>query len=467
MLRTADDALCNLYAKFRTPTVPVQSVSAREIGFHTYYADHFGSLPCSAFQALYDRFGRQERLGTVNVDARAQKFPTLNLGVKLEPRISMPPKEQEHIGHAQIDSRLRLHSLAAVVQSSPPPVISLDRKSKGTSDASSVCRKDWQVLASKIFNSLDKWGYGFIDNASVLRLWPTLTHHADQVEQIAFFTQLQQRAEPIGRNEWVELMVALHSILGSRQLRHNLRAVDSLLVSRASDMLSSVQDDGGFPSPAPPAQLAPSVGRLQAPAPPCIQHRHHATPSVASNVRVTVGRTTGIRLAGGPGIAEAVPARHHQLPPLQESASLPALKAEAKFLPSPIKPPPALVCNAQVQPPASDHFARRDLLARKPIAAMETTMPDWKRSPNTPHTQSCPQLVPRASPQLPSHHGQEGNQRPRLTLPQLVPGCANPPSPSTVCAGSSQSGPLSYPNPPPRERPFRPVPLVSLESLKQ
>lgn len=75
-----------------------------------------------------------------------------------------------------------------------------------------------QKAVGAFFKCLDRasGGYGYVDGALALRLWPTLAQHVDGAGAKAIERKLQQRREPISQKEWLELMSSLCSMSGVR-----------------------------------------------------------------------------------------------------------------------------------------------------------------------------------------------------------------------------------------------------------
>jgi len=108
----------------------------------------------------------------------------------------------------------------------------------------------WEPLASKFFNRLDRLGTGGVENFQVLQLWPLLSRQMDCSNAALLAAQLLQSTSPMNGLEWMALMKALHSIVGPRRLRRNLRSAEAYYGElRAGGALGTA----GSPTPRGPA----------------------------------------------------------------------------------------------------------------------------------------------------------------------------------------------------------------------
>merc|ERR1740138_541039 len=97
---------------------------------------------------------------------------------------------------------------------------------KGGKDDSSM-QSQWESLASKFFKRLDRLGTGSVENFQVLQLWPLLSRQVDCSNAAALAAQLLQSTSPMNGREWMALMKALHTLVGPRRLRRNLRSAEA------------------------------------------------------------------------------------------------------------------------------------------------------------------------------------------------------------------------------------------------
>ncbi|CAK0821972.1 unnamed protein product [Prorocentrum cordatum] len=108
----------------------------------------------------------------------------------------------------------------------------------------------WEPLASKFFKRLDRSGTGSVESFQVLQLWPLLSRQMDCSNAAALAAQLLQSTSVSGR-EWMALLKALHSIVGPKRLRRNLRSAEAyyreLRASAAPAAASAGAGPAGLP----------------------------------------------------------------------------------------------------------------------------------------------------------------------------------------------------------------------------
>jgi hypothetical protein len=88
----------------------------------------------------------------------------------------------------------------------------------------------WEPVATKFFNKIDRRGSGFVENFQILQLWPVLSRHVDNTNAAVLAAQMLQSTSPMTNFEWMALMKALNSIVGPKRLRRNLRSAEAYYV---------------------------------------------------------------------------------------------------------------------------------------------------------------------------------------------------------------------------------------------
>lgn len=103
-------------------------------------------------------------------------------------------------------------------------------KAQRGGDISTISQEpNWEPAAQKLFSRLDVRGDGCVENDRVLQLWPVLSRHVETANSAALAAQLLQSSLPMRLKEWMALMKALHSIVGPRRLRRNIRSAEAYL----------------------------------------------------------------------------------------------------------------------------------------------------------------------------------------------------------------------------------------------
>jgi hypothetical protein len=130
----------------------------------------------------------------------------------------------------------------------------------GRNDSSSAQGAEgWEPVATKLFTRLDRRGNGYVENSRVLQLWPVLSRHVENVNAAAIAAQLLQSSAPMSLREWMSLMKALHTIVGPRRLRRNIRSAEAYFAELQS---------GNTPAATPPSphmgKPVPGRGKLGA-----------------------------------------------------------------------------------------------------------------------------------------------------------------------------------------------------------
>lgn len=96
------------------------------------------------------------------------------------------------------------------------------RNRPGTDDAS--CEQ----AAAALFYRLDNNSTGAVHESQVLPLWPTLTQYVEGGSFAEWALQIKQRVVPIFFDEWMALMDALRSVVGSRRFKTCVRRAEQL-----------------------------------------------------------------------------------------------------------------------------------------------------------------------------------------------------------------------------------------------
>jgi chromosome segregation ATPase len=112
--------------------------------------------------------------------------------------------------------------------------------------------ENWEPAASKLFQRLDRRGNGYVETSRVLQLWPLLSRHVEMGNAAAIAAQLLQSSAPMSLREWMSLMKALHTIVGPRRLRRNIRSAEAYCAELQS---------GSSPAATPPLPNTAAQGK--------------------------------------------------------------------------------------------------------------------------------------------------------------------------------------------------------------